>query len=270
MRHRHYFKDVSHLSMIDVYRVVELFDVPAGALDHAAKKILCAGNRGDKDQIKDILEARDSLDRWLEMRKEDALLTDPVYAATFRSEDSADGYEVSGSPSPVIPESASVSDVAKTVTDALLDGVEKGVCAKISDDQRFDEPRMDVIGQNGNDGEHYDAIEQEEQRTFKAMADKLEVPPPVPRQSDKSKPKPQTVALPNTDAMVDPTGRPRWADVPSWVEWMAQDKKGVWKGFQCKPEARSGKWFSTKRHIELNSGEPMIGENWTHMLEQRP
>lgn len=68
----HYFKDVEHLRQLDVYRVIELFAVPAGPLDHALKKILCAGGRGPKDQVKDVTEARDSLNRWLEMRREDA------------------------------------------------------------------------------------------------------------------------------------------------------------------------------------------------------
>ena len=69
--HSHYFKDVSHLDRIDVYRVVELFEVPAGPLDHAAKKILCAGGRGHKDLERDVQDAIDSLHRWQEMRAED-------------------------------------------------------------------------------------------------------------------------------------------------------------------------------------------------------
>jgi hypothetical protein len=68
----HYYKDVENLKQIDVYRVIELFNVPAGAIDHAVKKLLCAGNRGTKDQVKDIEEAVKSLNRWLEMRREDA------------------------------------------------------------------------------------------------------------------------------------------------------------------------------------------------------
>lgn len=72
MSHDHYFKDVSHLQRLDVYRVVELFEVPAGALDHAAKKILCAGSRGHKDLDRDVQDIIDSLQRWQEMRREDA------------------------------------------------------------------------------------------------------------------------------------------------------------------------------------------------------
>lgn len=71
MSHDHYKKDVSHLEMIDVYRVLELFNVTHPGLQHAAKKILAAGERGAKDWEKDVQEAVDSLNRALEMRKED-------------------------------------------------------------------------------------------------------------------------------------------------------------------------------------------------------
>lgn len=71
MSHNHYFKDVSGLQQIDVYRVIELFDVPAGPIDHAVKKLLCAGNRGHKDLDRDIQDAIDSLVRWQAMRAED-------------------------------------------------------------------------------------------------------------------------------------------------------------------------------------------------------
>lgn len=69
--HKHYYKDVSHLDWIDVYRVIELFNVPAGPLDHAVKKLLCAGGRGHKDLDRDIQDIIDSLGRWQAMRKED-------------------------------------------------------------------------------------------------------------------------------------------------------------------------------------------------------
>lgn len=72
MTYDHYKKDVRHLEMIDVYRVIELFGVTHPALQHALKKVLCAGDRGAKDWEKDVKEAIDSLNRALEMRAEDA------------------------------------------------------------------------------------------------------------------------------------------------------------------------------------------------------
>jgi len=71
-KHSHYFKDVSKLTVIDVYRVLELFNVTDQALGHAIKKLLLAGQRGaGKDFRKDVQEAIDTLQRRIEMLNED-------------------------------------------------------------------------------------------------------------------------------------------------------------------------------------------------------
>jgi len=70
-RHPQYFKDVSHLDIIDVYRVLELFKVTDHAIGHAVKKLLCAGLRGSKPVEQDVQEALTALTRWVEMRDED-------------------------------------------------------------------------------------------------------------------------------------------------------------------------------------------------------
>ena len=69
--HSHYYKDVSALKTIDVYRVLKLFEVSDPCLQHAAKKVLCAGSRGHKDLYRDVQDAIDSLERWKEMHAED-------------------------------------------------------------------------------------------------------------------------------------------------------------------------------------------------------
>lgn len=69
-KHSHYFKDVSSLQKIDVYRVLDLYEVTDPCLQHAVKKLLVAGNRGSKDKPKDIQEAIDTLTRWQEMQGE--------------------------------------------------------------------------------------------------------------------------------------------------------------------------------------------------------
>jgi len=66
-----YFRDVSRLDSIDVYRVHKLFTLEDHALCHASKKILLGGDRtGGKSLEEDIIEARDTLNRWLEMERE--------------------------------------------------------------------------------------------------------------------------------------------------------------------------------------------------------
>lgn len=75
-KHNHYFKDVSQLSVIDVYRTLILFAVSDPCIQHAVKKLLVAGGRGArKDISQDIQEAIDSLERWKEMRQEE----NPIY-----------------------------------------------------------------------------------------------------------------------------------------------------------------------------------------------
>lgn len=70
-KYNHYFKNVKHLDHIDVYRVLDLFEVVDPCIQHAIKKLLCAGMRGAKNQPQDIQEAIDSLIRYQDMRKED-------------------------------------------------------------------------------------------------------------------------------------------------------------------------------------------------------
>lgn len=71
----HYFKNVENLSHIDVYRVLELFNVTNPCIQHAVKKLLVAGTRGQKaamgwDMGKDVAEAIVSLQRWQQMQVE--------------------------------------------------------------------------------------------------------------------------------------------------------------------------------------------------------
>lgn len=68
-----YFKDVSEYKQIDVYTIHKLFDIddPSGCIQHASKKLLLSGVRtGGKSKYKDIKEARDTLNRWLDLHTE--------------------------------------------------------------------------------------------------------------------------------------------------------------------------------------------------------
>jgi hypothetical protein len=70
-KHGHYFKPTP-FPHVDVYRVLELFDVVNPCIQHAIKKLLVAGGRGGgKDITRDIQEAIDTLQRWQEMRREE-------------------------------------------------------------------------------------------------------------------------------------------------------------------------------------------------------
>lgn len=68
----HYHKRVEGLEWVDVYRVLELFNVTDPAIAHAVKKLLVAGGRGAGKSInQDVSEAIVSLRRWQQMRAED-------------------------------------------------------------------------------------------------------------------------------------------------------------------------------------------------------
>lgn len=72
----HYFKDVTALTHVDVYRVLALFNVTDPCLQHAVKKLLLPGCRGDKASVssidRDVQEALHALERWKEMRLENS------------------------------------------------------------------------------------------------------------------------------------------------------------------------------------------------------
>jgi hypothetical protein len=73
-KYPHYYKRVpldpntgNGHTHLDIYQVLEMWDVFSPAAQHAVKKIFCAGERGAKDMRKDINEAIISLQRQLEM-----------------------------------------------------------------------------------------------------------------------------------------------------------------------------------------------------------
>lgn len=67
-----YFRNVSHLEKIDIYRFLDLFNVTDHAIGHALKKLALAGVRtGEKSIREDLEEAQDTIKRKLEMMEED-------------------------------------------------------------------------------------------------------------------------------------------------------------------------------------------------------
>lgn len=55
------------LTSLDVYDVLILFQVTDPAIQHAVKKLLACGQRGHKSQLEDLQEARQSIDRAIEI-----------------------------------------------------------------------------------------------------------------------------------------------------------------------------------------------------------
>lgn len=70
VKHNHYFRPCPYDS-VDVYRVLEIFNVTDPCIQHAVKKLLVAGGRGHKDISKDIQDVIDTCVRWQQMKIEE-------------------------------------------------------------------------------------------------------------------------------------------------------------------------------------------------------
>lgn len=57
-------------TLIDVYNVIDCFDVKCPAVAHAVKKMLCAGLREKNDRLQDLIEAKDALLRAIELERQ--------------------------------------------------------------------------------------------------------------------------------------------------------------------------------------------------------
>lgn len=53
---------------VDIYNVLDAYKSGCPAIDHAVKKLLCAGIRGSKSRMQDLRESRDSIMRAMEMQ----------------------------------------------------------------------------------------------------------------------------------------------------------------------------------------------------------
>lgn len=67
--HSKYDRQVKGVT-IDVYDVLQAFNVTNPALQHLIKKALCAGLRGHKDRRQDLNEILESAKRAIELEKE--------------------------------------------------------------------------------------------------------------------------------------------------------------------------------------------------------
>lgn len=70
-----YVKDISKYNKLDIYRILALYEVQDPCIQHAIKKLLCAGLRnGKKPMQQDYKEAIESIQRALEMLNEDNIV----------------------------------------------------------------------------------------------------------------------------------------------------------------------------------------------------
>lgn len=144
--HSHYFRDVSHLTELDVYRVHALFGLgaldPSGALCHASKKILVAGLRGaGKSLRKDVQEAIDTLQRFLEMLAEDEPpKVEETPLPTIQPHLIKQLQQTAEEFAPLLPNLRALS---KAAHGAALEWTAE------------DEARIDQIARSHGDGEHY-------------------------------------------------------------------------------------------------------------------
>lgn len=68
-----YVKNIVKYSKLDIYRICHLYEVGDPGIQHAIKKLLCAGKRnGGKSLEQDYREAIASIQRAIEMIHEDA------------------------------------------------------------------------------------------------------------------------------------------------------------------------------------------------------
>ena len=70
LEYPHYFREVPlGLTHVDVYWVLDAWEVNSSPVAHAIKKLLCAGKRGAKDRVKDLQEAGKSVKRAIELEE---------------------------------------------------------------------------------------------------------------------------------------------------------------------------------------------------------
>ena len=62
-----YNREIKPTVFVDVYDVLEAFEVTCPALQHLIKKALAAGKRGHKDELRDLIDIVESAYRAIEL-----------------------------------------------------------------------------------------------------------------------------------------------------------------------------------------------------------
>lgn len=67
-QYSHYFKRLPEgVKYIDIYMILDLWEVTSQGIGHAIKKLFAPGKRHSKSYLQDITEARDTLNRVIEI-----------------------------------------------------------------------------------------------------------------------------------------------------------------------------------------------------------
>ena len=69
-KHNHYFRDCPY-DKIDVYRIIDIFEITDPVAQHILKKCIATGKRGHKDVERDWQDIVDSAQRKIQMLAED-------------------------------------------------------------------------------------------------------------------------------------------------------------------------------------------------------
>lgn len=61
-----------------------------------------------------------------------------------------------------------------------------------------------------------------------------------------------------------------FADLPEWVEWLAQDADGTWWAYEAEPNQQDRGWYENEVGRILRVGKTAPPEDWQTMLLKRP
>ena len=64
------------------------------------------------------------------------------------------------------------------------------------------------------------------------------------------------------------------ADLPAWVQWLAQDADGTWWAYEAEPNEADHGWYENEvgRCLKLEGGAETVRANpaWRASLQRRP
>lgn len=206
----HYFKALPPgCTHVDVYRVLDLFGVVDPPIQHAVKKLLCAGERGNKTMPQDIAEAIATLHRWQQMREEEQ----PFKRCDCRAKLVGDcpgqwepGCDLGANEAHVVP-------APPEAADALREAIQP--------ESDLREAVADIREIFENDATAFDISNSPDVWTIQ----------PAPAAAPEDAERAAYLA--------------RWKDAPEWGQWLSQDHDGECGWSTEQPSRYEGRWLCT-------------------------